>query len=64
MTATGPFGREVADIYKDLKEQIDKRPLRDPEKTEHPVNHMDPNVKEQVIGDLDGLIKKNEERKY
>ncbi len=61
---TGPFGKEMADIYKDIKEGISKRSIRDTSKTEHPVDHMDSNVKEQVISDLDGLIKKNEERKY
>ncbi len=66
---TGPFGKDVAKVYHGIKEKVADMPIIPPlnEDGSQPVvpqGAIDRNVKEQVVSDIDGLIKQNEARKY
>lgn len=53
------FQKEVADVHRGLKKSVEGMPERTAEKHEG----IDRQVREQVISDLDGLIKDNESKK-
>jgi hypothetical protein len=56
------FGKKVADVYRGLKEHVEKMPVISTTPGTTPeVGAIDHVVKEQVIGDIDGHIRKNEE---
>jgi hypothetical protein len=54
----GDFGKEVGQVFRGIREGVEKAPVRDNNAKQ--AGSMDRSVKEQVLSDIDGLIKKHE----
>jgi hypothetical protein len=61
MTAKSDFGRDVADVYRDIKEDFAKKEHVRRNGAEN--TPIDRSVREAVNADIDGLIEKHEARK-
>jgi hypothetical protein len=64
MAAASDYGKEVADIFRGIKQDFEKKPIADRSEGKTPqAGTVDPSVREQVISDIDHLIEKHEDRK-
>lgn len=57
-SSASDFGKEVTEVYKDVKKYVEGRP----DKSTNSTQGIDRQVREEIISDLDHLIKKNESR--
>ncbi len=58
MTANSDFGKDIADVYRGIKEDFSKK-----ESVGDQNKQIDRSVREQVNSDIDSLIEKHENRK-
>ncbi len=58
MTAKSDFGKDIADVYRDIKDDFSKK-----ESVKGKNEQIDRSIREQINSDFDTLIEKHESRK-
>ena len=58
--AVSDFDKAVAEEYRAIKQQVENRPVIDRSQGVKPSGALDRQVKEQMVAELDGLIRKHD----